>query len=91
MGTEQHADFNKIKRQLQKTLVLYMPNNRGRFHPYSDTGNFAIGRTFYQIQNGQPRLTAYSSKRIKTSAQSYPIMELESCVFDINIAGFPHL
>ena len=30
-GDEQRQAFEEIKRQLQKPLVLYMPDNKGRF------------------------------------------------------------
>ena len=40
-----------------------MPNHEGRFHLYSDTSKFTAGSALYQIQNGQPRLIAYASKR----------------------------
>ena len=39
-----------------------MPNKTGRFHLYSDTSKFATGSTLYQIQNGKPKLIAYTSK-----------------------------
>ena len=61
-GIEQQEPFDEIKRWLQKPPVLHMPDNKGRFHLYSDTSKFITGSTLYQIQNGQPRLIAYASK-----------------------------
>ena len=45
----------------------------------------------YQIQNGKPRLIAYSSKRLPEAAGNYSITELEMCRLVINIASFVHL
>ena len=68
-----------------------MPNKTGRFHLYSDTGNFATGSTLYQIQNGKPKLIAYVSKRLPEAVRSYSIIELELCGLATNIASFSHL
>ena len=45
----------------------------------------------YQIQNGQPRLIAYASKRMPEAAKNYLITELEVCGLAINIMTFSHL
>ena len=45
----------------------------------------------YQIQNGQPKLIAYASKRMPEAAKNYSIMELEMCRLVMNIATFLHL
>ena len=74
-----------------KPPVLHMPNKTGRFHLYSDTSKFATGSVLYQIQNGKPKLIAYSSKRLPEAAKSYSITELELCGLVINIASFSHL
>ena len=58
---------------------------------YSDTSKFTTGSALYQIQNGQPRLIAYASKRIPEAAKNYSITELEMCGLAINIATFLHL
>ena len=68
-----------------------MPNSTGRFHLYSDTSKFAMGRTLHQIQNGNPKLIAYASKRLLEAATNYSITELELCGLAINIASFSHL
>ena len=68
-----------------------MPNKTGRFHLYSDTSKSATDSTHYQIQNGQPKLTAYVSKRLPETTKSYSITELELCGLAINIASFLHL
>ena len=71
--SEQQEAFDEINRQLQKPPVLYIPDNRGRFHIYSDTSKFTTGSALYQILNGQTRLTAYASKRMATATQNYSI------------------
>ena len=68
-----------------------MPNREGRFHLYSDTSKFVAGSALYQIQNGKPRLKAYTSKRLLEADRSYSITELELCALAINIASFLHL
>ena len=90
-GKEQQDPFEEIKRRLIKPPVLHMPNKTGRFHLYSDTSKFATGSTLYQIQNGKPKLIAYTSKRLPEAMKSYSITELEICGLAINIASFSHL
>ena len=78
-GKEQQDTFEEIKCRLIKPPILHMPNTTGRFHLYSDTSKFATGSALYQIQNGQPKLIAYASKRLPEAAKSYSITELELC------------
>ena len=52
---------------------------------------FATGSALYQIQNGKPKLIAYSSKRLPEAARSYSITELELCSLAVNTASFSHL
>ena len=68
-----------------------MPDKVGRFQLYSDTSKYATGGALYQIQNGKPKLIAYSSKRLPEAAHNYSITELEMCGLAINIASFAHL
>ena len=68
-----------------------MPDRVGRFQLYSDTSKYATGGALYQIQNGKPKLIAYSSKRLPEAACNYSITELEMCGLVINIASFAHL
>ena len=58
---------------------------------YSDTSKFATGSALYQIQNGQPKLIAYASKRMLEAAKNYSITELEMFGLVINIVSFAHL
>ena len=88
---EQQVAFEEIKNRLQKPPTLHLPDNKGRFHLYSDTSKYAAGSTLYQIQNGKPKLIAYVSKRLPEAAQNYSITELEMCGLAINIASFAHL
>ena len=85
-GEEQQKAFDEIKRRLQRPPVLHLPDRQGRFQLYSDTSKFATGSALYQIQNGQPRLIAYASKRMPEAAKNYSIRELEMCGLTINIA-----
>ena len=74
-----------------KLLVLHMPNKTGRFHLYSDTSKFVTGSALYQIQNGEPKLIEYASKRLPEAAKGYSITEFELCGLAIIIASFAHL
>ena len=84
---EQQKAFDEIKCRLQRPPVLHLPNRYGRFQLYSDTSKFATGSVLYQIQNGQPRLIAYASKRMPEATKNYSITELEMC----GLATFSHL
>ena len=88
---EQQQAFDEIKLRLQRPPVLHLPNRHGRFQLYSDTSKFATGSALYQIQNGQPKLIAYTSKRMPEAAKNYPVTELEMCGLAMNIATFSHL
>ena len=90
-GKEQQDAFDEIKRRLQKPPVLHMPDKIGRFQLYSDTSKYATAGALYQIQNGKPKLIAYSSKSLPEAAHNYSVMELEMCQLAINIASFAHL
>ena len=68
-----------------------MPDKVGRFQLYSDTSKYATGGALYEIQNGKPKLIAYSSKRLPEAAHNYSNTKLEMCRLAINIASFAHL
>ena len=89
--TEQHEAFNEIKKWFPKSPILYMPDNKERFHLYSDASMLATGSAFYQIHNGHSRLIVYTSKQMPLAAQSYSITELVLCGLAINITSFSHL
>ena len=88
---EQQKAFDEIKCRLQRPPVLHLPNRHGQFQLYSDTSKFTTGSALYQIQNGQPRLIAYASKRMPEATKNYSITELEMCRLAMNIATFSHL
>ena len=90
-GKEQQQAFDEMKCRLQRPPVSHLPNRHGRFQLYSDTSKFATGSALYQVQNGQPRLIAYASKRMPEAARNYSITELEMCGLAMNIATFLHL
>ena len=90
-GKEQQQAFDEIKRRLQRPPVLHLPDGHGHFQLYSNTSKFATGSALYQVQNGQPRLIAYASKKMPEAAKNYSITELEMCGLAMNIATFLHL
>ena len=61
-GQEQQTVFDEIKCRLKKPPILNLPDEKERFHLYSDTSKHATGSALYQIQNGKPKLIAYGSK-----------------------------
>ena len=85
---EQEVAFEEIKRRLQKPPILPLPDNKGRFHLYSDMTKYATGSNLYQMQSGKPKLIAYASKRLPEAAQNYSTTELEMCGLAINITHF---
>ena len=87
---EQQA-FDEIKHRLQRPPVLHLPDRHGHFQLYSDTSKFATGSALYQVQNGQPKLIADTSKRMPEAAKNYSITELEMCGLAMNITTFSHL
>ena len=91
MGEEQQKAFDETKSRLLRPPVLHLPDRQGRYQLYSDTSKFTTGSALYQIQNGQPKLIAYASKRMPEAAKNYSITELEMCGLSINIASFAHL
>ena len=70
---------------------MHLPDNKGRFHLYSDTSTFTTGCALYQLQNGKQKLKAYASKRMSKAAKNYSITELELCGIIINTTSFDHL
>ena len=90
-GKEQQQAFDEIKCRLQRPPVLHLPDRYEHFQLYSDTGKFTTGSMLHQIQNRQPRLIAYASKRMPEAAKNYSITELEMRGLAMNIATFSHL
>ena len=66
---------------------MHLPDNKGRFHLYSDMSKFASESALYQFQNGKQKLIAYTNKRLPEAARNYSITELEMCGLAINIAS----
>ena len=85
---EQQKAFDEIKHRLRRPPALHLPDRHGWFQLYSDTSKLTTGSVLYQIQNGQPRLIAYASKRIPEAAKNYSITELEMCQLAMNIETF---
>ena len=53
-GEEQQLSFEEIKHRLVKLPVLHLPDNKGRFHLYSDSSKFTIISALYEIQKENP-------------------------------------
>ena len=91
MGRRTIDSFWGNKAWVSKAASNSLPDNKGRFHLYSDTSKFATGSALYQIQNDNPKLIAYTSKKLPEATKNYSITELEMCGLAINIASFTHL
>ena len=50
--------------RFQEPPVLHLPNNKDKFHLYSDTSEFATEGALYQVQDGTLKFIVYVSKRI---------------------------
>ena len=52
-GQEQQVAFEEIKSRLQKSPILHLPDNKRRFHLYSDTSKQATGSAYirYKMEN----------------------------------------
>ena len=81
----------RLKGDYKKPPILQLPDNKGRFHLYSDASKFATGSALYQIPNGKPKLITYVSTRLPEAAQNYSILELELHGLAVNIDGFSYL
>ena len=90
-GEKQVLAFDEVEKRLVKLQALHLPDNKGRFHLYSDSSKFATGSTLYQIQSGKPKLTAYVSKQLPEAVRNYSITEFEMYGLAIDIASFAHL
>ena len=73
MGRHTIDNFEEIKHRLVKPPVLHLPDNKGRFHLYSDTSKFATESALHQIQDGNPKLIAYTSKRLPRQQEIIPL------------------
>ena len=71
--------------------MLHLPNSTGRFHFNSDTSNFAMGNTLYQIQNRKTKIDSITSKGLPEAVKNYSITEVEMSGLAINITSFSHL
>ena len=89
MGRTTADSIWRNKVQINQTTTLEY--SMSRFHLYLDTSKFVKGSALYQIQNGKPKLIAYTSKRLPVVARNYSIMEWELYHLAINIASFSHL
>ena len=70
-GHEHQSAFDEIKSRLHEPPELHLSDSKERFHLYSDTSKYATGSALYQIQNGKPKLIAYTSKGLPEAAKNY--------------------
>ena len=90
--TEFHQKaFEHVKELLVKPPVLHLPRPGGRFILYCDTSKTHTGSSFWQMQDGKPRLLGYASKSLPDACQNYSVTELEMTGLVINIHLWKHL
>ena len=83
--------FEEVKRLVTQAPVLGMPDCTGLYQLYSDTSKIGCGASLFQIQNGNPILLGYHSKKLHEACMNYSITELEFTGLVINIAAFKTL
>ena len=88
---EQQKAFDEIKCRLQRPQFYIYLTDMEDFNYTLTPVSLPTGSALYQVQNGQPRLIAYASKRMPEAAKNYLITELEMCGLGINIMTFSHL
>ena len=53
-GEEQQLAFDEINSRLIKLPVLHLPDNKGRFHLFSDNSKFAMGSAYIKFRMANP-------------------------------------
>ena len=53
-GQEQQRAFEEIKGRLQKPPILHLPDNKGKFHLYSDTKNMLQAALYIRYKMESP-------------------------------------
>ena len=84
-GKEQEAAFNEVKKRLTNPPVLHLPKAEERFILYSDTSKEGTGSSFWQIQEGKPKLLGYVSKTLPEACTRYSATELEMTGLLVNM------
>jgi len=76
-GPSQQGAFRKLKEKLDTTPVLNFPDFSLPFILMTDASQTAMGAFLSQVQNGEERTIAYTSRQTNKAEQSYAATELE--------------
>ena len=71
------AAFDKLKVLLTQAPILAHPNEEGEFLLDTDASGVGIGAVLSQIQGGQEKVVAYSSKALSAAERNYCVTRKE--------------
>lgn len=74
---EQENSFQKLKTVLSSAPILARPNFTLPFVLQTDASNTGLGAVLTQIQDGEERVIAYSSRTLSRTEQNYSVTEKE--------------
>lgn len=89
-GQSQEAAFKEIKRLLTSTPILARPDFSLPFTLCTDASNVGLGAVLTQIQNGEERVIAYSSRTLSSAEQNYSVTERECLAVLWGITKYRH-
>ncbi len=88
---ECQKSFEAVKQAMSEVPVLVLPNWTGLFQLQSDTSKTGCGGALFQVQDGEPRLLGYYSRKLPPVCACYGITELEMTGMTAVITAFRHL
>lgn len=83
--TRCQAAFDELKRRLTSAPILGLPRNEGTYYLDTDASEESVGAILSQLQDGEERVIAYSSRRISDVEKRYSTTrkELLAVVFGL--------
>ncbi len=88
---ECQKSFEAVKQAMSEAPVLVLPNQTRLFQLQSDTSKTGCGGALFQVQDGEPRLLGYYSRKLHPVCAHYGITELEMTGMTAVIMAFCHL
>ncbi len=88
---ECQKSFEAVKQAMSEAPVLVLPNRTRLFQLQSDTSKTGCRGALFQVQDGEPRLLGYYSKKLPPVCARYGITELEMTGMTAVIMAFHHL
>ncbi|MEZ4720247.1 MAG: RNase H-like domain-containing protein [Flavobacteriales bacterium] len=87
-GQEQQVAFDNLKTALTTSPVLALPTDDGNFILDVDASQFSIGAVLSQIQSGEERVIAYSSRLLNRLERNYCVTRKELLAFIFYLKKF---